>query len=99
MIPVPLLVFHLAESFGKEFFEKKSGRLSSASPKILAGGSHSSVNFQPILDCFIPNAKLKYAGSENIKTVRVDTVIFNSHQIKQRNLFGTPGTFLTINQS
>ena len=37
-----------------------------AGPKILAFGSHCLANFQPILDCFIPNFKLKYEDSENI---------------------------------
>ena len=35
-------------------FLKKSGHLSSTGPKILAFGSHCSVNFQSILDCSIP---------------------------------------------
>ena len=61
---------------------------SSAGPKILAFGSHCSVNFQPILDCFIPNFKLKYENSENIKADRVSTVIFNLSQIKRRAFFG-----------
>ena len=65
---------------------EKSGRLSSAGPEILAFGSHCSAKFQPILDCFIPNFKLKYEDSENININYVDTVVFNLHQIKQRNL-------------
>ena len=48
-------------------FLKKSGRLSSAGPEILAFVSHCSANFQPILDFFIPNFKLKYEDSGNIK--------------------------------
>ena len=68
-------------------FLKKSGRLSSASPEILYFGSYCSANFQPILHCFIPDFKLKYGDSENTKTGRVNTVIFNLHQIKQRNVF------------
>ena len=64
---------------------------SSADPKILAFGSHCSAKFQSILDCFIPNFKLKYEDSENIKADRVSTVAFKVHQIKRRSFFGTPG--------
>ena len=59
--------------------------------EILAFGIHCSANIQPILDCFIPNFKLKYEDSENMKIDRVNTVVFNLHQLKQRNFFGTPG--------
>ena len=45
------------------------------------------MNFQPILNCFIPNFTLKYEDSENIKADRVNTVIFNLHQSKSRALF------------
>ena len=69
------------------FSEKKSGRLSSAGPEILAFGSHCSAKFQPIFDFFIPNFKLRYENLENKKkTNRLDTVVFNLRQIKQRNL-------------
>ena len=57
---------------------------SSAGPKILVFGSHSSTNFQPILDCFIPNFKLKYEDSENMKADRANTVFVNLYQIKGR---------------
>ena len=60
---------------------------SSAGPKILAFGSHCSANFQPILDCFIPNFKLKHEDSENIKADRATTVIFNLQQIKHQAFF------------
>ena len=60
-------------------------------PKTLAFGSHCSANFQPILDCFTPNFKLKYEDSENIKAERVSTVVFNLHQTKRRAFFETPG--------
>ena len=53
-------------------FFYKSGWLSSSGPKILAVGSHCSANFQPILDCFIPNFKLKYG---NIATVQTQVFI------------------------
>ena len=60
---------------------------SSAGPKILVFGSHCSANFQPILDCFIPNFKLKYEDLENIKADRVSTVVFNLLKIKRGRLF------------
>ena len=63
------------------------GRLSSAGSKIFAFGSHCLANFQPILDCFIPKFKLKYDNLENIKTDRVNAVVFNLHQIKQSKFF------------
>ena len=52
---------------------------SSAGPKILAFGSHCLANFQPILDCSIPNFKMKYEDSENIKADCVSIVIVNLH--------------------
>ena len=54
---------------------KKSGGLLSAGAQIQAFVSHCSANFQPILDCFISNFKLKYEDSENIKADRVNTVV------------------------
>ena len=68
-------------------FSEKSGRLSSMGSEILDFGSHYSANFQPILDCFIPKFKLKYDNLENIKTDRVNTVVFNLHEIKQLKVF------------
>ena len=66
-------------------------RLSSTGSKILAFGSHCSANFQPILNCLIPKFKLKYDDLENIKTDRVNTVVFTLLQIRQSKfLFGTP---------
>ena len=65
-------------------FSKKSGRLSSAGPESLAFVSHCSANFELILDCFIPNFKLKYEDSENLKADCVNTVVFNLHQIKRQ---------------
>ena len=47
-------------------FSKKLGCRSSTSPEILAFGSHCSANFQRILDCFVPNFKLKYEDSQDI---------------------------------
>ena len=68
-------------------FSKKSGRLSSTGSEILAFGSHCSANIQPILNCFIPKFKLKYDDSENVKTDRVNTVVFDLLQIKQSKFF------------
>ena len=48
-------------------------------PKILALGSHGLANFQPILDCFVPNFKMKYEDSENIKADCASTVVVNLH--------------------
>ena len=49
--------------------------------KLIVFGSHSSTHFQPIFDCFIPKFKLKYDDFENMKTDRVNAVVFNLHQI------------------
>ena len=65
-------------------FSKNRSVCSSAGPKILAFGSHSSANFPPSLDCFIQNLKLKYEDSENIKAGRISTVVANLDQIKRR---------------
>ena len=65
-------------------FSKKSGRLSSAGPEKSAFVSHCSANFQPILDCFIPDFKLKYEDLEKITADRVNTFVFNLHHIKRR---------------
>ena len=46
---------------------KISDLRSSAVSGILTFVSHCSANFRPMLDCFIPNFKLKYEGLENIK--------------------------------
>ena len=74
-------------------FSKKSGCQSSPGPKILGYVNYCSAKFQPILDCFIPNSRLKYDESDNIKTDRVNTVVFNLHQIKHQAFFiGTPGS-------
>ena len=54
-------------------------------------GSLCSANFKPILDCFVPNFKLKYEDSGNIKADRLNTVVFMLHQIKHQAFFGTPG--------
>ena len=71
------------------FFSKKLGCPSSARPEILASGSQCSANFQPILDWFIhwfiPNFKLTYEDSQNIKADSVNRVVFN----------GIPGTLFS----
>ena len=68
-------------------FFKKLGPLSSAVRKILAFVSHFSVNFEPVLDCLIPNFKLKYDDSENINGDCANVVIFNLGQIKRWAMF------------
>ena len=73
--------------FKSVHFRKKSGRLSSAVLNILAFVGHFSANFKPILDCLIPNTKLKYEDSENINADCVNTVVFNLRQIKRRTTF------------
>ena len=70
-----------------EFFER-NGRLSLAGSEVLAFGSHFSAKFQPILDCFISNFKLKYKDSENVKIDCLGTALFSVHQIKQKYFFG-----------
>ena len=61
-------------------------------PEIQAFVSHCLANFLPILDCLIPNFKLKYEDSENVKAERLNVVVFNLHQIKRRAFFfGTLG--------
>ena len=69
-------------------------------PEILAFGSHCSVNFQPILDSFIPNLKLKHEDSEDIGTDPANTAVFNeifgdSQYLYrfQRTLLGTPSIY------
>ena len=55
-------------------FSKKSGRVLQVGPEILAFGGHCSPKFQPILDYFVQNFKLKYK----------DTVVLKLHQIKSK---------------
>ena len=60
---------------------------------ILVFFSSYSAKFQLILDCFIPNFKLMYEDSENVKADSVNTVVHNLNQTKRRAFFfGTPGT-------
>ena len=73
-------------------FRKNLVFFSSAGPKVFACSSYSSLNFQPISDCFIPNFKLKYGDSESMKAHPVNTVVFDLRQIKRRTFFGTPGS-------
>ena len=54
--------------------------------------------FQSILDCFIPNFKLKHEDLENIITDCVSTVVFNLHQIKRRVFFIGHPVFTMVNQ-
>ena len=76
-------------------FSKKSGHLSSMGSEILTFGSHCLANFQPILDCFISKFKLEYDDLENIKTDRVNAVIFNLNQTF-KGFFGTLGTVISL---
>ena len=62
-------------AINKYIFRKKWVVCLSAGPNILAFGSHSSENFQPFVDCFIPDFKIKYENSENVKADRVNTVL------------------------
>ena len=87
-------IFTLQRTLTKQYgcfklvhFPKKLGCQSSASPEILASGSHCSANSQPILDCFLSNFKLKYEDSQNIKADSVNRIVFNLHQIKRQAFF------------
>ena len=71
-------------------FLKTLDHPSSVGLEILAFVSHCLANFQPILDCFISNFKLKHENSENVKVDCVNTVVFKLHQIKHLVFFGTP---------
>ena len=66
---------------------KKLGHLSSKGSENLTFGGHCSANFQPILDCFIPKFKLECDDLENIRTDRVNAVVFKLHQIKRLKFF------------
>ena len=68
-------------------FRKNWVVCSSAGPKILAFGTHSSANVHPILYCFIPNFKLKYEDSENIK---VDRFQLRPNLMSDRCFLGHP---------
>ena len=52
--------------------------MSSAGPEILGFVSHCLANFQPILDCFIQNFKLKYEDLKNVKQI-VEIQSFQTH--------------------
>ena len=54
--------------FKSVHFPKKLGCPSSAGPEILAFSSHMLGEYSTNLDCFVPNVKLKYEDSENIKS-------------------------------
>ena len=78
-------------------FSKKSGRPSSTGYESFTFGSNCSANFEPILDCFIPNFKSEYDNLENINTDRVNTVVFNLHKIKQLKFFwGHPVVIIAL---
>ena len=44
-----------------------------------------------MLDCFIPNFKLKYEDLQHIKADRVNTFVFNLHQTNVGSFFRTLG--------
>ena len=67
-------------------FSRKSCCLSSGGPEIAGFHSHYSANFPPTLSWFISNVKLKYEDSDDIKTDRENTLIFNLHD-KNRGTF------------
>ena len=71
-------------------FLKKLDRLSSACSEILVFFSSYSAKFQLILDCFIPNFKLMYEDSENVKADSVNTVVHNLNQTKRRAFLEHP---------
>ena len=71
------------------YFSKRSDRLSSTGPEILAFGSHCSANFQPISNYFIPDFILKYEDPENVKTGCLNTGVFNLHEIKEKSFWDT----------
>ena len=67
-------------------FSKKPGRLSSTGREILALVSHCLANFQPTLDLFIPNFKLKYQGLEKIEIYCVHT--YSHFQLTSNRTYG-----------
>ena len=76
-------------------FSKNLIVCSSAGPKILGFSSYCLTNFQQILDCFIPNFKLKYEDSENIKGGPCKYSYFQLTSNQTLSVFlGTLGTFL-----
>ena len=72
-------------------FSEKSGPLSSAGPENLAFGRHCTVKFEPILDCFIPNFKLKYGESENFKKIVSIHSFSNYFESNRGSFYGIPG--------
>ena len=68
--------------------------------EVLALGSYCSCSeLFTDFGLFAPNFKLKYEDLENMKSVRVGTVVFSLHKIKDINLFGTPGNTFTFQES
>ena len=49
------------------------------------------------MDCFIPKFKLEYEDLDNIKTDRVNTVVFNLYQIKRLKFFSGHPVLVTRN--
>ena len=77
-----------------KMFRKKSDRLSPACPEVLTFSIRCLAKFQQVFDWLIPNFKLKYEDSENKETDCADAVVFNLHQIKQRNILVGDTQFL-----
>ena len=78
-------------------FSKKFGPLSSTGSEILASVAIARRTCNRFI-CFIPKFKLKYDDLENIKTDRVNTVVFDLHQIKQSKFFGGHSVVIITNQ-
>ena len=53
----------------------------------IPGGAWRGMVMDEIDTCIIPKFKLKYDDLKNIKTDRVNTVVFNLHQINQLKFF------------
>ena len=54
---------------------------------VISFGYPLAGELQPIFGCFVPNFKLKYEDSENIKADRVSIVVFKLRQIKSQAFF------------
>ena len=80
---------HSVSRLVKELLTKMLGEVTSISK--WWGGATRPTKMKPK----IPGSQLKllyikqYEDSENMKAKRVNTVVFNSHQIKQMNFYGT----------
>ena len=67
---------------------------SSVGREILAFGSHWLAKFQPILSCLIPNFKLKYEDSEDIRSRSCKCSRFQFASNQTSGVYvGTPGRY------